>query len=99
MRTGQYRPVTKRGKQLIAQAIDEEGVLTSEYLLLCLLLPEERTLNDGKEEYECINGNHRLAVLKEKDLNDVRFVCDICKVSDHLHPQKIDNVLLIFLPK
>ena len=60
--------------------MEEEGILTGEHLLLRLLDNEECTLKDGQAEYECINGNHRLAVLKDMNQMDVQFVCDICKV-------------------
>ena len=66
--------------------MEEEGILTTEHMLLRMLDSDELVLNDGQPEYECINGNHRLAVLKDMQKLDVQFVCDICKVKCSFPP-------------
>ena len=80
LHTGTYRKVTKRGKSIIQQSMEEEGIVLKEHLLLRPLGPNECVLKDGKPEYHCVDGNHRLAVIRDMGAT-ANFVCDICKVS------------------
>lgn len=62
---GNYREITPVGMRAIAQSFAEKGLLENEPLLLRMLPPEEAVLKDGLFEYECVDGNHRLMVLRQ----------------------------------
>ena len=58
--------MTAMGKEIIRKSFFKDGILVFNNLRVWKLGPEEEhVLNDGKEEFECIDGNHRLIVLRE----------------------------------
>ena len=60
---GNYRQVTEVGLNALRRSFREKGLLEDQPMLLWPR-PEEAWSIDGALEYECVEGNHRLTVLR-----------------------------------
>ncbi len=77
---GDWRPVTERGKLIMRKAFEEKGVLRDQPLYLRQLPANELVLKDGQAEYQVIDGNHRLTVIRQLGNLDLLWKCNIAKV-------------------
>lgn len=59
------RDVTEAGKATIRNSFEFHGRDPSQPFLVRMLRAEEEHVNPGTEEYEVVDGNHRVAVLRE----------------------------------
>ena len=77
-----YRAVTAQGLEVIRQAFEADGFVTmGNHFLVRKLLDHELILKDGEDEYECIDGNHHLQLLKSGFMPDAIVCVDMVKVQ------------------